>query len=538
MPSTLASSGRARRRGSECPFPRGPGAVDLAGANAAYHIGHELACLPSVYLPYTIGASRLSFDPPAAPPATQYLMGAEMKARESATGRPTVDVDVAIVGGGMAGLVAAHRLAGYSVALLEAGARAGGRAHSVAMPGGPVNLGAHMVPTRGTVVGALVEELGLPANPVPQRLFALHTDGRTRLGTPPALLPALLPFSAAERVAFIRAGIALRLGAWRSVQAARPRPGERTDAARARVLAFEDERTLAAYLGALPPRVAALIRALTERNGADPSEMSAGHGLRSFANVWAKTAPGSNLVSGTSALPDALAARLANRILTDWRVTSAVPVRGPGRPFVRLTGATADGRPLSLDAKTCILAVPAPVALRIAEGLGPAAEQALGQIRYGPFLSLGLTLETAEALPWQDTYAIATPGLPFSVLFNHDRMRPDLGRDGMHSMMLFRGARGAADEMAEPDDTIVARWIAALESDFPVTRGLVRSARLMRWPLGAPFAAPGRAALEVGLEGVAHPFALAGDYLEFPNMEAAAQSGVRAAETVVRWLHP
>jgi oxygen-dependent protoporphyrinogen oxidase len=302
------------------------------------------------------------------------------------------------------------------------------------------------------------------------------------------------------------------------------------------MLAFEDGRTLAAYLGALPPRVAALIRALTERNGADPVEMSAGHGLRSFANVWAKTAPGTNLVSGTEALPAALSDRLANRILTGWRVTSATSVPGPGRPAVRLTGETAEGRPLRLVARACILAVPAPVALRLAEGLGAEAERALAGIRYGPFLSLGLTLETAEALPWRDTYAIATPGLPFSVLFNHDRMRPDLGGGGMHSMMLFRGARGAAEEMEASDDEIVGRWIAALEAAFPLVRGRVRGARLMRWPLGAPFAAPGRAALQAGLDAVAPPFALAGDYLEFPNMEAAAQSGVRAAAAVARWL--
>ena len=61
---------------------------------------------------------------------------------------------------------------------------------------------------------------------------------------------------------------------------------------RARQLAFEDERTLADAIGPLPERVDLLFRGLTERNGADPADMSAGHGLRSFANVWAKTAPG------------------------------------------------------------------------------------------------------------------------------------------------------------------------------------------------------------------------------------------------------
>jgi oxygen-dependent protoporphyrinogen oxidase len=190
-----------------------------------------------------------------------------------------------------------------------------------------------------------------------------------------------------------------------------------------------------------------------------------------------------------------------------------------------------------LTARACILATPAPVALAVAKGLSHPVQEALSAIRYGPFLSLGVNLAAGDALPWRDTYAIVTPGLGFSVLFNHDAMRavPDGIADG-HSLMLFRGASGAAREMAESDDQITGRWLMELETAFPETRGRIRDVSLRRWPHGAPFAFPGRARLQPILEQGDRPIALAGDYLDFPNMEAAAQSGAHAAGCVRKWL--
>jgi monoamine oxidase len=56
---------------------------------------------------------------------------------------PSVDYDVVIVGAGAAGVAAARRLAGsdFSVLLLEAGDRPGGRAHTAVIEGMPLDLG-------------------------------------------------------------------------------------------------------------------------------------------------------------------------------------------------------------------------------------------------------------------------------------------------------------------------------------------------------------------------------------------------------------
>jgi oxygen-dependent protoporphyrinogen oxidase len=444
----------------------------------------------------------------------------------------TEHVDVVVVGAGIAGLVAAWSLSSLRCLVLESGDAPGGRVQSHIGAGGVINLGAHMVPTGDSLVGKLVSDFRLATQPLPASLFGIRDEGRLRLGLPVSALPFALKLSLTERVAFARLGLKLRLGAMRSVRLAMATTGDDPLNQRARMLGFEGDRTLAQYVGDLPPRVAELFQVLTERNGADPVEMTAGHGLRSFANVWAKTAPGANLVGGTQTLPNALAHSLGDQVRFGHRVSD---VRSDGSK-VRITYQCPEGNG-SLIARACILATPAPTTLAVAQGLAQPVQEALSAIRYGPFLSLGVNLSAGHALPWRDTYAIMTPGLGFSVLFNHDAMRSV--QDGMpdgHSLMLFRGASGAAREMVETDDQITARWLADLDVAFPETSGRILDVSLRRWRHGAPFAFPGRSQLQPLLEKGDRPIALAGDYLDFPNMEAAAQSGALAADRVRKWL--
>lgn len=449
---------------------------------------------------------------------------------ESEGERDGVDTDVVVVGGGIAGLAAAWRLRHRRCVLLEAQGRPGGRIHSVTVDGAPMNLGAHMTPGAGSTIGALVEDAGLATRKLPRSLFALAYGGRRHFHTPQALLPFVMNLSPGERAAFARLGARLRIGARRSVAAARPRKGEAAAETQARVLAFEDRRTLADLAGPLPARVAQIFRALTERNGADPDEMSAGHGLRSFANVWQKTAPGLNIVDGTSALPEALAHGLGDAYRPKHDVKRVVQA-GPRRVAVHYEAPTGPG---TLIARACILATPAFVTAAIAPGLPARVRSALGGIRYGAFLSLAVSLAGPSRPPWRDTYAVATPDLGFSVLFNHDAMRSVPG-DG-RSLMLFRGARGAQALIQAGADAFVETWLSDLETHFPEARGRIREATPMAWPAGAPFAYPGRMRLQADLEASPPPILLAGDYLDFPNMEAAAVTGAVAAQRADSWL--
>ena len=83
---------------------------------------------------------------------------------------------------------------------------------------------------------------------------------------------------------------------------------------------------------------------------------------------------------------------------------------------------------------------------------------------------------------------------------------------------------------------IVARFLADLHALYPQTRGVVAGAAVHRWELGNVYARPGRSRLQAALEGALGPHRnlhLAGDYFaELGNLEAAARTGLAAAERV------
>ena len=70
---------------------------------------------------------------------------------------------------------------------------------------------------------------------------------------------------------------------------------------RARVLAFEDGRSFADFLGPLPPAVEAIFSCAAHRATAELSELSAGCGIGLFAMVWGgkRSLIARNLVGGS-----------------------------------------------------------------------------------------------------------------------------------------------------------------------------------------------------------------------------------------------
>ncbi|KKZ70658.1 protoporphyrinogen oxidase, partial [Streptomyces showdoensis] len=81
----------------------------------------------------------------------------------NANAQPPGGPDVVVVGGGIAGLAAAHRLvtAGARVTLLEADGRLGGKLLAGEIAGAPVDLGAESLLARRPEALALAERVGL-----------------------------------------------------------------------------------------------------------------------------------------------------------------------------------------------------------------------------------------------------------------------------------------------------------------------------------------------------------------------------------------
>lgn len=440
--------------------------------------------------------------------------------------------DVIIVGGGIAGLSAAWRLRDRDILVLEAGDRPGGRICSVDGDNGVMNFGAHMFGGPGTIVGDLCCALGLSLRPIDAGLMAIALKGRLRLKGRAELLPFLLPLAPAARLSLIKAGLGLRLGSGKAAAMLRRTADEPWPEMTRQRLDFAGAETLAERLGCLHPQAALIIRAITERCGGDPSGISAGHGLRSFANVWSSTSPGFHLVGGSSRLPEALAERLGRRLRLQTPVRHVE--RGEGSLEVRVDGKGAET--VRHFARTVILATPATQTRTIMPALRSSVKAALGEIRYGPFLSVALN--TAEQAPGrlERTYAVSTPDSAFGVLFNQSVNRFSLaGHEKGGSLMMFAGAARAEKLMQLGDDEIASRFAGDLRKLLPelIPAG---APVVKRWPLGAPYAFTGRAALQPALTQSLERIALAGDYLEFPNMEAAIRSGNEAADRVLRWL--
>src|SRR5688572_12149729 len=100
--------------------------------------------------------------------------------------------DVVVVGGGLAGLVAATRLvaAGRTVRVLEARPRVGGRTYSVPFAGGTIDLGGQWLGPTQDRAYALARELGVATFPQytrGRRILERDGDVRTYRGTVPPL---------------------------------------------------------------------------------------------------------------------------------------------------------------------------------------------------------------------------------------------------------------------------------------------------------------------------------------------------------------
>jgi len=441
--------------------------------------------------------------------------------------------DVAVVGAGIAGLTAAWQLRDLDTIVLEADDRVGGRIKSVERGPHWVSVGAHMFPGEGSFLWGLLQELGLEPARITGSLLGIAYRGKVVTGGRAETFPLRLPLAPAARVSLARTGLRVRRDAARYNELARRGEGETDSDVRRRLLGFLDDRSWAEYLGAMHPQVEEIFRATTNRLTAEPDEIAAGCMVGLFAHVWAtgNVVLGYNLRGGPSSLPQELARRLGERVVTGAPVTEVGREADGVRVRYRRGGQDEEVR-----ARCAIVAAPAPVARQVVADLPAETAAALDAIVYGPFVVGGILTGETGPMPWDDIYSVLTVEKSFNMLFNHANALREPGAPREHggALMVYGGA-GRARRLADKTDAEIEAIITGdLYDLYPQAKGVVREVLVQRWEHAIPFAAPGRARVQAALErGVDDTIFFAGDYVgEWTHMESAALTAAEAAAAV------
>ncbi|MFI8519315.1 protoporphyrinogen oxidase [Streptomyces sp. NPDC085481] len=335
----------------------------------------------------------------------------------NANAQPTGGPDVVVVGGGIAGLAAAHRLvtAGARVTLLEGGDRLGGKLLTGEIAGAPVDLGAESLLARRPEAVALAEEVGLADRLQPPATTTASVWSRGELlpmpkghvmgvpadaGAVEGLLSAegvrrvgrdleLPPTEIGEDIA-IGAYVAERMGHEVVDRLVEPLLGGvyAGDAYRISMKAAVPKLLDAARTH---PTLAQAVRAVQRAGAATPSDAAGaatGLGGTAFAGIS----------GGIGTLPGAVADAIraaGGGVLTRTPVTE---LRRTGPQGWRIV--TPD-RVLTADA--VVLATPAGPAAALLAGTAPAAAAELGAVEYASMALVTLAFRRADV-----------PGLPGS----------------------------------------------------------------------------------------------------------------------------
>jgi monoamine oxidase len=404
-------------------------------------------------------------------------------------------VDVAIVGAGLAGLVAATELrrAGHSVAVLEARDRVGGRVWNHELGDG------HVSERGGTFIGPTQNHVAALANRLKVPTFRTYDTGKDVYvaGGERLTYSDRGPFGTAPPDPAIASQLAtLVLGLDQlatTVDVNRP-----WDAPNAPLL---DGQTLSTYLTdhAAPPRLrnltAAALRAIY---GAEPREVSllfalyyvAASGDRTHAGTFQRNfntrggAQQDRFVGGSQRLPLELAARLGN----------AVRLRAPVRAIRQSrSGVTVVSDRIAISAKRTVVAIPPTLAGRISyDPILPFQRDQLTQ-RYGQGTLTKVAVVYAEPF-WRGkglTGSAVTTGFPISIAFDDS---PPGGRPGI--AFGFVGgdhARRYAGMSAEDRRRAVLRQFARFYDDKRALEPLQffeTSWSAQEWTRGCPVGIP------------------------------------------------
>jgi oxygen-dependent protoporphyrinogen oxidase len=198
---------------------------------------------------------------------------------------------------------------------------------------------------------------------------------------------------------------------------------------------------------------------------------------------------------------------------------------------------TAPGSELALRARAVVLAVPAPVAAEVLEGVDAESAAALRGVVYAPVVSAALGVEPAHARAPIRGFGFLVPReerLRLLGCLFMSQIFPGRAPEGSELLQCLLGGTRWPDAVAQPDDALLAVLREDLERALgyrgePLVLGMARWARAIPQP-GRDHAARIRFAGERLPAGLA----LAGSYVAGVGVADALASGLAAAASLQR----
>jgi oxygen-dependent protoporphyrinogen oxidase len=429
---------------------------------------------------------------------------------------------VAVVGAGLSGLTAAHRLrvAGWQVRVFEAESKIGGRTKSHRAGGYLIDSGASALGASYRAYLNLAEELGLADQVVPASPYVgIYRDGR-------------IHHLRLDRM--IRSGIGTGLLSWRSkarlarlaAALARAKASGWLDYSDMRRSAPLDTETARAYaMRALNPELDSYFCEPVVRTMliADTDKVSKVELFSGIANIL--TAQIYALLGGQGRLADVLAA--GQDVTLDAPVEE---VRDRG-DHVELAYRT-NGREVTGHYDACVITAPLPIATAICPDRAAVLRPLNEAMTYTQSITVAIG---TTVLPRTPAMLIQLPSCEdpdIALMFVEHNKAPDRAPEG-HGLIGCDWETGAAEKwMGASDEEIVDHTLTSVRRVFPEIGDRVDFTDVSRWPRALPMTTVGayrrigefNAALDPG-----DRIQFAADYMSAAGQNTAIEFGTRAA---------
>ena len=423
--------------------------------------------------------------------------------------------DVVIVGGGIAGLTVAYQLGNQNVLLLEKEDMCGGRTLSTNIGPYVFNQGAQMIPGGETNVAKLADELGLTRTLIDKTKTSIYMKGKFVAGSSDFrfLLGLPIPLFEKLKMAF---GIIRMRSRYSGVVDKSPRSDDQK-------MQELSEKTLVERMNIRHPEVKAFWDSVAKSSSTlGAAEVAAFQPVNTFLH---HAADEFFVEGGTVQLTRTLAERTKARVETGAAVIEVVSTG---------SGATVryekNGTLHTVQAKKCVMAVPAPLALGVVQDLPDFKRVALEQCEYGAMSSAAFLVDRpSEEFFGEGVWRVPVVGMKTigigdpTFTFTDDMKR----KDGRGLIRLYAGDDGSQTLQKMSDDDALDEFEKDLFEIFPSARGRVLDRALKHWPHAI---CPWRVGRLNQINDIRAPhdnIHYCGDYTENSGLESAVLSAKR-----------